>query len=197
MQLPELPSTTPIPPPAPQPLPVHAASFLHTFSITNLPPGSNLLFPLLRRIFSGLNFCKAFHSASNTGKAGLLGGSTSQGPPSWHTRMPKSDRFRFLEAGIDPISARAADLLAYPHQHVDKNCLFRSFHSNSSHLSSSSPLFIILVEPQVWDNVRCLSNGECVSTTGTHLGHDLPDRTGNRYCINLVSVAGRPETPAA
>ena len=72
-----------------------------------------------------------------------------------------------------------------------------SFHSNSSHLSSSSPLFIILVEPQVWDNVRCLSNGECVSTTGTHLGHDLPDRTGNRYCINLVSVAGRPETPAA
>lgn len=41
-----------------------------------------------------------------------------------------------------------------------------------------------------WDYVRVLKDGECVSTTGTHLGHNLPDRSGNRYCINLVSVAG-------
>ena len=45
----------------------------------------------------------------------------------------------------------------------------------------------------VWDDVRCLSDGECVSTNGTHLGHNLPDRKGNRYCINLVSVAGKPK----
>jgi len=44
-----------------------------------------------------------------------------------------------------------------------------------------------------WDHVRVLKDGECVSTTGTHLGHNLPDGTGNRYCINLVSVAGQPE----
>eukprot|EP00566_Odontella_aurita_P023885 CAMPEP_0113544544 /NCGR_PEP_ID=MMETSP0015_2-20120614/10770_1 /TAXON_ID=2838 /ORGANISM="Odontella" /LENGTH=208 /DNA_ID=CAMNT_0000444821 /DNA_START=183 /DNA_END=809 /DNA_ORIENTATION=- /assembly_acc=CAM_ASM_000160 len=44
-----------------------------------------------------------------------------------------------------------------------------------------------------WDYVRCLSNGECISTTGTHLGHNLPDGNGNRYCINLVSVAGEPK----
>jgi peptide methionine sulfoxide reductase MsrB len=44
-----------------------------------------------------------------------------------------------------------------------------------------------------WDYVRCLRNGECISTTGTHLGHNLPDSKGNRYCINLVSVAGQPE----
>ena len=37
-----------------------------------------------------------------------------------------------------------------------------------------------------------LPNGECISTAGTHLGHNLPDRSGNRYCINLVSIAGRP-----
>jgi peptide methionine sulfoxide reductase MsrB len=43
-----------------------------------------------------------------------------------------------------------------------------------------------------WENVRCLRNGEAVSLAGTHLGHNLPDRNGNRYCINLVSVAGRP-----
>ena len=43
-----------------------------------------------------------------------------------------------------------------------------------------------------WDNVRCLPNGECVSLDGTHLGHNLPDKNGNRYCINLVSIAGRP-----
>ena len=44
----------------------------------------------------------------------------------------------------------------------------------------------------IWDDVRILSNGEAVSADGTHLGHNLPDATGNRYCINLVSVAGAP-----
>lgn len=42
-----------------------------------------------------------------------------------------------------------------------------------------------------WDHVRCLPDGECVSITGTHLGHNIPDGTGNRYCINLVCVAGK------
>lgn len=41
-----------------------------------------------------------------------------------------------------------------------------------------------------WDYVRCLPDGESVSVDGTHLGHNLPDGKGNRYCINLVSVAG-------
>lgn len=45
----------------------------------------------------------------------------------------------------------------------------------------------------VWENVRCLPNGEAVSVDGTHLGHNLPDGKGNRYCINLVSVAGNPK----
>ena len=44
-----------------------------------------------------------------------------------------------------------------------------------------------------WDNVRVLANGETVSVDGTHLGHNLPDSKGNRYCINLVSIAGSPE----
>ena len=82
-------------------------------------------------------------------------------------------------------------------------------------------------EEVVWENMRCLPNGESVSVDGTHLGHNLPDRKGNRwawriwvlsvyshayrhtiwsihvtlyyhmlclyrYCINLVSVAGKP-----
>lgn len=41
-------------------------------------------------------------------------------------------------------------------------------------------------------NVRVLENGETVSVDGTHLGHNIPDSAGNRYCINLVSVAGHP-----
>jgi peptide methionine sulfoxide reductase MsrB len=45
----------------------------------------------------------------------------------------------------------------------------------------------------VWDNVRVLKNsGETVSVDGTHLGHNLPDRMGNRYCINLCCIAGYP-----
>ena len=47
-----------------------------------------------------------------------------------------------------------------------------------------------------WERVRVLPDGETVSIDGTHLGHNLPDRKGNRYCINLVSVAGNPETEA-
>jgi len=52
-------------------------------------------------------------------------------------------------------------------------------------------------EEVVWENVRCLKNGEAVSLEGTHLGHNLPDSKGNRYCINLVSVAGSPRTDSA
>ena len=48
-------------------------------------------------------------------------------------------------------------------------------------------------EEVVWDNVRCLSDGETVSVDGTHLGHNLPDKKGSRYCINLVSIAGIPK----
>mmetsp|Transcript_7208 Transcript_7208/g.14147 ORF Transcript_7208/g.14147 Transcript_7208/m.14147 type:complete len:222 (-) Transcript_7208:311-976(-) len=47
-------------------------------------------------------------------------------------------------------------------------------------------------EEVVWENVRVLRDGEAVSVDGTHLGHNLPDGKGNRYCINLVSVAGNP-----
>jgi peptide methionine sulfoxide reductase MsrB len=49
-------------------------------------------------------------------------------------------------------------------------------------------------EEVVWENVRCLGSGEAVSVDGTHLGHNLPDRKGSRYCINIVSIAGRPTT---
>jgi hypothetical protein len=41
-----------------------------------------------------------------------------------------------------------------------------------------------------WDNVRVLKDGETVSLAGTHLGHLIPDKRGNRYCINLVSISG-------
>mgnify|MGYP002056836866 CR=1 FL=1 len=48
----------------------------------------------------------------------------------------------------------------------------------------------------VWENIKVLDGGETVSVDGTHLGHNLPDgfffNKKNRYCINLVSVAGRP-----
>ena len=43
-----------------------------------------------------------------------------------------------------------------------------------------------------WKNVRLLPNGETISVDGTHLGHNLPDGKGSRYCINLVCVAGNP-----
>ena len=47
-------------------------------------------------------------------------------------------------------------------------------------------------EDVLWENCRVLSSGEMVSTDGTHLGHNLPDSKGHRYCINLVCCAGKP-----
>mgnify|MGYP006155178943 CR=1 len=44
----------------------------------------------------------------------------------------------------------------------------------------------------ITDDTRVLEDGEVVSMDGTHLGHNLPDGKGNRYCINLVCVAGQP-----
>ena len=41
--------------------------------------------------------------------------------------------------------------------------------------------------------MRVLENGEVVSTNGTHLGHISKDEEGNKYLINLVSIAGRPQ----
>ena len=70
-----------------------------------------------------------FSTASVIGKARLLDGSTQQGPSAWHVRMPKSERFRYFEQGTDPISARAADLLACPPHLIEKNCLSCSFQS--------------------------------------------------------------------
>jgi hypothetical protein len=40
-------------------------------------------------------------------------------------------------------------------------------------------------EEVVWENMRCLKDGEAVSVDGTHLGHNLPDRNGNRLAIAL------------
>lgn len=34
-----------------------------------------------------------------------------------------------------------------------------------------------------WDHVRCLKNGECISTTGTHLGHNVSFRLYRLGCI--------------
>lgn len=44
----------------------------------------------------------------------------------------------------------------------------------------------------VKENVVVLPGGETVSINGTHLGHNLPDIQGNRYCIDLVCIAGMP-----
>jgi peptide methionine sulfoxide reductase MsrB len=44
-----------------------------------------------------------------------------------------------------------------------------------------------------WDNVRVIeATGETVTLDGVHLGHCIPDEIGNRYCINVLSIAGNP-----
>lgn len=45
------------------------------------------------------------------------------------------------------------------------------------------------------EHVEIERGGEMHSTCGTHLGHNLPDEDGPRYCINLVCMAGRAPPP--
>ena len=42
-------------------------------------------------------------------------------------------------------------------------------------------------------NIEIKEGGEVVSKCGTHLGHNLPDGKGNRYCIDLLCIAGNPK----
>lgn len=44
----------------------------------------------------------------------------------------------------------------------------------------------------VWENVIEKEGGETASVCGTHLGHNLPDADGDRYCIDLACIAGNP-----
>jgi peptide methionine sulfoxide reductase MsrA/peptide methionine sulfoxide reductase MsrB len=45
-------------------------------------------------------------------------------------------------------------------------------------------------EEAVKGNIVFHKSGEMASTCGTHLGHNLPDSSGDRYCIDLVCIAG-------
>ena len=44
------------------------------------------------------------------------------------------------------------------------------------------------------ENVVIHSSGRMESVCGTHLGHNIPDSNGARFCIDLVCVAGRGST---
>mmetsp|Transcript_43698 Transcript_43698/g.79746 ORF Transcript_43698/g.79746 Transcript_43698/m.79746 type:complete len:173 (-) Transcript_43698:109-627(-) len=46
----------------------------------------------------------------------------------------------------------------------------------------------------VKSNIKVFADGEVQSICGVHLGHNLPDSKGDRYCIDLVCIAGEPNT---
>lgn len=52
-------------------------------------------------------------------------------------------------------------------------------------------------EEVVWENMRTLKDGEAVSVDGTHLGHNLPDKSGNRYVERLACSNTYPQRVAA
>eukprot|EP00930_Biecheleria_cincta_P011842 TRINITY_DN114970_c0_g1_i1.p1 TRINITY_DN114970_c0_g1~~TRINITY_DN114970_c0_g1_i1.p1 ORF type:complete len:202 (-),score=18.30 TRINITY_DN114970_c0_g1_i1:77-661(-) len=43
----------------------------------------------------------------------------------------------------------------------------------------------------VSNNIIFKEGGEIRSVCGTHLGHNIPDMSGDRYCIDLVCIAGQ------
>ena len=71
---------------------------------------------LISAITSAFEFLELLGAPStdDAGRARLLDGASAPGPSSWLARVPSAPKFRFLESTVDPISARAADLLACP-----------------------------------------------------------------------------------
>jgi hypothetical protein len=57
----------------------------------------------------------------------------------------------------------------------------RSTETTSVGSPEPEPQSHLQAEQVNWDYVRVLPDGECVSVDGTHLGHNLPDRSGNRF----------------
>ncbi len=131
-------------------------------------------------IISGLTFCDRFHAVAFSGKSRLLDGASPQGPSSWLTRIPKSERFRFLDSGIDPISARAADLLESPPHILHKNCLSCSYHT--------SPAFQPLGK-DAWHFVRCPNGLKLHSTFSDRVRDEL---AYNLERCNIRVIAERP-----
>jgi len=50
------------------------------------------------------------------------------------------------------------------------------------------------IEETFLENVVIAESGEVQSVCGTHLGHNIPDARGDRYCIDLVCIAGAGAT---
>mmetsp|Transcript_14586 Transcript_14586/g.29181 ORF Transcript_14586/g.29181 Transcript_14586/m.29181 type:complete len:181 (+) Transcript_14586:22-564(+) len=47
-------------------------------------------------------------------------------------------------------------------------------------------------EEVVHQHIVTTADGEVRSICGTHLGHNIPDNDGDRYCIDLTCIAGQP-----
>ena len=79
---------------------------------------------LISAITSAFEFLELLGAPStdDAGRARLLDGASAPGPSSWLARVPSAPKFRFLESTVDPISARAADLLACPPHLLGGHC---------------------------------------------------------------------------
>jgi len=64
---------------------------------------------------------------------------------------------------------------------------FEEFQEESNHHGWPS----FRTEEILWDNIVVKDGGEVLSKQcKTHLGHNLPDSKGDRFCINLMCIAG-------
>ena len=86
-----------------------------------VPHGSQHLISSIASAFEFLELLGA-STTDDGGRARLLDGASAPGPSAWLARVPSAPKFRFLEPTVDPISARAADLLACPPHLLGGNC---------------------------------------------------------------------------
>jgi hypothetical protein len=95
-------------------------------------------------------------------------------------------RGRSMEAFL--AESRAHGWPSFRDEEVKENALSTMDLNTMLHFISHSNILPCILTQVVWSNVRILPDGEAVSASGSHLGHNIPDRSGNRYsaCVYVL-----------
>lgn len=93
--------------------------------------------------------------------------SRRQGPGYWETTSFLNEVDKSGTTFYDSITGKA--LFAIP-----RGRSYEEWEAESRHHGWPS----FRDEEVIWEDFRCLANGEAVSTNGTHLGHCIPDAKG-------------------
>lgn len=110
--------------------------------------------------------------------------------PTGYYARPDVKLFKYLEAKKEGATTTFYDsVCGIPLFVVPRNRTLADFEAETTEHGWPSFRTAELATP---DAVKIMPDGEVISKCGTHLGSNLPDAKGNRYCLDLSCVSGNP-----